>query len=110
MLPGFFDDFRKLEGAMSNASDKISEVSSTAVTDAATLGLYSQIAMLIAALLAIGAVIAIVVGARKLVVTPIVDLTNAMDKLAGGDTNVQAPHRQSRRRSRSHGGRAREIP
>ena len=36
---------------------------------------------------------AIVLGARKRVVGPIVDLTNAMDKLAAGDTSVQAPHR-----------------
>lgn len=92
MLPSFFDDFRKLEGAMSDASDKISGVSDRVVASAAALGLYSQIAMLVATLLAIGAVVAIVMGARKQIVTPIVDLTAAMDKLAGGDTSVQAPH------------------
>lgn len=92
MLPGFFDDFRKLEGAMSDASDRISEASDKVVADAAAVSLYSQIAILIASLLAIGSVIAIVLGARRQVVTPIVDLTNAMDTLAGGDTNVEAPH------------------
>ena len=92
MLPGFFAEFRELEGAMSNASDQISEVANKAVTDAGSIGLYAQIAMLIASLLAVGSVIAIVLGARKQVVKPIVDLTTAMDKLAGGDTNVQAPH------------------
>jgi methyl-accepting chemotaxis protein len=92
MLPSFFDDFRKLEGAMSDASDKISAVSDRVVASAASLGLYSQIAMLAATLLAIGAVIAIVMGARNQIVKPIVDLTAAMDKLAGGDTSVQAPH------------------
>ena len=92
MLPSFFDDFRKLEGAMSEASDKISAVSDRTVTSAASLGLYSQLAMLAATLLAIGAVVAIVMGARNQIVKPIVDLTAAMDKLAGGDTSVQAPH------------------
>lgn len=92
MLPSFFDDFRKLEGAMSDASDKISAVSDRVVADAAALGLYSEIAMLVATLLAIGAVIAIVMGARNQIVKPIVDLTAAMDKLASGDTTVQAPH------------------
>jgi len=92
MLPSFFDDFRKLEGAMSDASDKISAVSDRTVALAVSLGLYSQIAMLVATLLAIGAVIAIVMGARNQIVKPIVDLTAAMDKLAGGDTSVQAPH------------------
>ena len=92
MLPSFFDDFRKLEGAMSEASDKISAVSDRTVASAASLGLYSQLAMLAATLLAIGAVIAIVLGARNQIVKPIVDLTSAMDKLAGGDTSVQAPH------------------
>lgn len=92
MLPGFFAEFRELEGAMSNASDQISEVANKAVTDAAMVGLYSQIAMLVASLLAVGSVIAIVLGARKQVVKPIVDITGAMDKLASGDTNVQAPH------------------
>lgn len=92
MLPSFFDDFRKLEVAMSEASDKISAVSDRVVASAASLGLYSQLAMLVATLLAIGAVIAIVLGARNQIVKPIVDLTGAMDKLAGGDTTVQAPH------------------
>lgn len=92
MLPGFFADFRKLEGAMSNASDQISAVADKAVADAATLGIAAQLAMLAASLLAVASVIAIVIGARKQVVTPIVDITAAMDKLAAGDTSVQAPH------------------
>ena len=92
MLPGFFEDFRALETAMSEASDKITAVSDSEVASASALGLYAEIAMLVATLLAIGAVIAIVTGARNTIVKPIVDLTAAMDKLAGGDTNVQAPH------------------
>jgi len=93
MLPGFFDDFRALEGAMEQASDGISAVSDSAVAQASMIGTISQIAILIASLLAIGAVIAIMLGARSRVVGPIVDLTSAMDKLAAGDTSVQAPHR-----------------
>ncbi|MEY4782122.1 MAG: hypothetical protein RIR41_57 [Pseudomonadota bacterium] len=93
MLPGFFDDFRALEGAMEQASDEISALSDSAVAQASMIGTISQIAILIASLLAIGAVIAIMLGARSRVVGPIVDLTNAMDKLAAGDTSVQAPHR-----------------
>ena len=92
MLPSFFDDFRTLEDAMSDASDKISAVSDRTVANAAALGLYSELAMLLATLLAVGAVIAIVLGARSQIVKPIVDLTAAMDKLVGGDTSVQAPH------------------
>jgi methyl-accepting chemotaxis protein len=92
MLPGFFADFRKLEGAMSNASDQISAVADKAVADAGTIGIVAQLAMLAASLLAIGSVIAIVIGARKQVVAPIVDITAAMDRLAAGDTSVQAPH------------------
>ena len=92
MLPGFFDDFRALEGAMEQASDEISAVSDSTVAWATLIGTLSQLAILLASLLAIGAVIAIVLGARRRVVGPIVDLTNAMDKLAAGDTSVQAPH------------------
>ena len=92
MLPGFFDDFRTLETAMSDASDKITDVSTRAVTDAGALGFMSEIAMLVASLLAVGTVIVIVIGARRQVVKPIVDITAAMDKLAAGDTSVQAPH------------------
>ena len=92
MLPVFFDDFRTLETAMSDASDKITDVSTRAVTDARALGLMSEIAMLVASLLAVGTVIVIVIGARRQVVKPIVDITAAMDKLAAGDTSVQAPH------------------
>ncbi len=94
MLLGFFNDFRTLETAMSDASDKISGVSTRAVADAAALGLMSAIAMLAASLLAVGTVIIIVIGARRQVVKPIVDITAAMDKLAAGDTTVQAPHAQ----------------
>jgi len=93
MLPGFFDDFRALEGAMEQASDEISAVSDSTVATATLIGLISQIAILVASILAIGAVVAIMTGARSRVVGPIVDLTNAMDKLAAGDTSVQAPHR-----------------
>ncbi len=93
MLPGFFEDFRKLEDGLSAASDKISAESDATVAAAGNIGVISQIAILIASILAIGAVIAIVLGARRKIVRPIVDLTSAMDKLAAGDTSVQAPHR-----------------
>ena len=92
MLPGFFADFRTLEGAMSDASDKIAAVADVAVAEAATVGFGAQVAMLVASLLAVGSVIAIVIGARRQVVTPIVDITEAMDKLAAGDTTIKAPH------------------
>ena len=99
MLPGFFDDFRALESAMEQASDKISAVSDATVAGATLIGTLSQLAILLASLLAIGAVIAIVLGARKRVVGPIVDLTNAMDKLAAGDTSVQCRTSTARMRS-----------
>ncbi len=92
MLPGFFDDFRALEGAMEQASDEISSVSDSTVAAATVIGQISQIAILIASLLAIAAVVAIMRGARSRVVGPIVDLTSAMDRLAAGDTSVRAPH------------------
>ena len=92
MLPGFFDDFRALEGAMEQASDEISAVSDSTVAAATVIGQISQIAILIASLLAIAAVVAIMRGARSRVVGPIVDLTSAMDRLAAGDTSVRAPH------------------
>jgi len=92
MLPGFFDDFRALEGAMEQASDEISAVSDSTVAAATVIGQISQIAILIASLLAIAAVVAIMRGARSRVVGPIVDLTSAMDRLAAGDTSVRAPY------------------
>jgi methyl-accepting chemotaxis protein len=93
MLPGFLKSFGELETAMSEASDKISAASDETVSHAHSLGMMAQIAMLGSALLAVGAVIFIVLAARRRIVRPIVDLTGAMDQLAGGDTNVQAPHR-----------------
>ena len=92
MLPGFFKDFRTLEVALSDASDKITAVAAKAVDDAEAIGWMAQLAMLAATVLAIGSVVAIVIGARRQVVQPIVDITAAMDKLAAGDTTVQAPH------------------
>jgi methyl-accepting chemotaxis protein len=91
-LPGFFDAFRGLEVAMEQASDKISAVSDAQVANGAAIGLYAQIAILVASLLAIGAVIAIMVGVRRMLVVPLVDLTNAMGKLAGGDSTIEANH------------------
>ena len=92
MLPGFFKDFRTLEVALSDASDKIAAVATKAVDDAEAIGWMAQLAMLAATVLAIGSVVTIVIGARRQVVQPIVDITAAMDKLAAGDTTVQAPH------------------
>jgi methyl-accepting chemotaxis protein len=93
MLPGFFDDFRALEDAMERASDQIAAVSVSTVATATMIGTVSQIAIIIASLLAVCTVIVSILGARSRVVRPIVDLTNAMDTLAAGDTSVQAPHR-----------------
>jgi methyl-accepting chemotaxis protein len=77
---------------MEQASDEISSVSDSTVAAATVIGQISQIAILIASLLAIAAVVAIMRGARSRVVGPIVDLTSAMDRLAAGDTSVRAPH------------------
>lgn len=93
MLPGFLESFSTLETVMSEASDRIAATADEAVTQANTLGMAALIAMLVAGLVAVCTVISIVLAARRSIVRPIVDLTVAMDKLAGGDTNVQAPHR-----------------
>jgi methyl-accepting chemotaxis protein len=91
-LPSFFDAFRELEVAMEQASDKISTVSDAQVSEGATFGLYAQIAILVSSLLAIGTVIAIMIGIRHMLVRPLVDITDAMGKLASGDTTIQTRH------------------
>jgi methyl-accepting chemotaxis protein len=92
MLPGFLESFGELEGAMAEASDQITAAADRTLSNADAVGLYAKLAMAAAALLAIGSVIFIVMSARRRIIRPIVDLTGAMDKLAGGDTNVKAPH------------------
>ncbi len=94
MLPGFLESFSALETAMSEASDRIAATADETVAQANSLGMAALIAMLAAGLLAVGAVVSIVLAARRSIVRPIVDLTAAMDRLAGGDTNVEAPHRR----------------
>ncbi len=93
MLPDFLERFSELEDAMAKASDEIAAAADGTVAEANTIGTFALYAMLAAGLLAVGAVLMIMMAARRRIVRPIVDLTTAMDKLAGGDTNVQAPHR-----------------
>ncbi|WP_239590858.1 methyl-accepting chemotaxis protein [Vitreimonas flagellata] len=90
-LPGFFEQFRALEGAMEEVTNVISasaeEAKSQAERDSA-IAFWLLIATLV---FATGAVAALAIGARRYLVSPLLNLTTQMDQLAKGDNSINPP-------------------
>ncbi len=90
--PGFMEQFEALEGAMETASETIA---TSARADAESATREAAIAQgLMVAMLALGVAFAgvLIVAARRTLVTPILDVTRALERLAKGDLSVEPPH------------------
>jgi methyl-accepting chemotaxis protein len=90
--PGFMQQFEALEGAMETASETIA---TSARADAESATREAAIAQgLMVVMLALGVAFAgvLIVAARRTLVTPILDITRALERLARGDLSVEPPH------------------
>ncbi|MDB5438263.1 MAG: methyl-accepting chemotaxis protein [Caulobacteraceae bacterium] len=91
-MPGFINQFTVLEGAMSEATQKIeaaAEADAKGAKSAAAMAQMLMVAMLVAGL---AAAATLVLLARRILVQPLVDVTAAIDRLARGDLSVDPPH------------------
>ncbi|MBN8605417.1 MAG: HAMP domain-containing protein [Caulobacterales bacterium] len=87
-LPGFFEQFRSLEGAMEEVTEVISVSAEQAKLQTerdSGLAVWLTIAALV---FAAGAVAALAYGARRHLVRPLLNLTALMERLAKGDNSV----------------------
>lgn len=89
-LPDFMAQFSTLEGAMEQAGDQIGAVSEAAVKKSGSV--QETVNMLLAALFAVAAVfsVGLYLLTRKTVTKPILSLSNDMERLAGGDTDIDS--------------------
>ena len=93
LVPSFYKAFGELEVIMSTASDEIQKTSASAANFASFIGIAMLVVMALAAAASIIVVVTIIFATRKQLIFPIVDLTSAMDRVAAGDLNTEAPHR-----------------
>jgi methyl-accepting chemotaxis protein len=91
-MPGFLRQFTMLEGAMEAATGKIEASAAAKASGAKASALNAQILM--GVLMLVGVVVTglIVLAARRILVKPLVDVTQALDRLANGDLTVDPPH------------------
>ncbi|CAN7315636.1 methyl-accepting chemotaxis protein [Rhizobium sp. LjRoot254] len=89
-LPDFMAQFSNLETGMEQAGDQIGVVSENAVKQSSSV--QETVNMLLAALFAVAAVfsIGLYLLTRKTVTKPMLSLSNAMERLAGGDTDIDS--------------------
>ena len=86
--PGFMTQFTTLEGAMSEASDKIEAASTAAAARAESLALFSRILMAAALLSGIVFAGALIVLSRGSIVRPILQLAGDMRRMASGQNDI----------------------
>lgn len=91
-MPSFLAKFSALEEAMEAAAEVIEGSANQAARDAEAEARLAQMVMGTILLLAMLFASALVVVARRIVAKPVADLAEAMDRLAGGDLQVEAPH------------------
>ncbi|UPT63455.1 MAG: methyl-accepting chemotaxis protein [Hyphomonadaceae bacterium JAD_PAG50586_4] len=90
-LPGFFEQFRALETAMEDVTNVISVSAEEAKAQAegdSTLAFWLMVATL---MFSTGAVAALAFGARRYLVSPLLNLTSQMEHLAKGDNSINPP-------------------
>ena len=91
-LPSFMEQFHALEGSMETASDAIEAHSKQVAASAATMGLIAMIILAITLIAGMAAAWLLAQAARRLLVTPLLDLAGTMRALDGGDLSVKVPH------------------
>jgi methyl-accepting chemotaxis protein len=87
-LPEFIAQFESLEGAMETAADEIAGLAQAQAAAATRDSGLAQTLMILAMVLLGLVLVAVVIGARRMVVAPLRTLTEGMRKLEGGDTNA----------------------
>jgi methyl-accepting chemotaxis protein len=87
-MPGFMKQFTTLEGAMSDASDKIEAASKTAAAKAKSVALFSEILMAVAVLAGIVFASILIVMSRAAIVRPVLQLAADMRRLASGQNDI----------------------
>ena len=87
-MPGFMKQFTTLEGAMSEASDKIEAASSAAAARAKSVALFSEILMASAVLAGIVFAGILIVISRAAIVRPVLNLAGDMRRLAAGQNDI----------------------
>jgi methyl-accepting chemotaxis protein len=91
-MPSFLAKFSALEEAMEAAAEVIEASANQAARDAEVEARLAKMVMGAILLLAMLFASALIVVARRIVAKPVADLAEAMDRLAGGDLEVEAPH------------------
>jgi methyl-accepting chemotaxis protein len=87
-MPGFMTQFTALEGAMSEASNKIEATSIAAADRAQSLAQFSRILMAAALLSGIVFAAILIVLSRSAIVRPILQLAGDMRRLASGQNDI----------------------
>ena len=90
-LPKFVAKFHELEGLMSNASDKIEARVAAETKKANAIAATAQTIMITALVISLAGVGLMLMAATKVLVAPLVRLTEVMTRLASGDANVKIP-------------------
>ncbi len=90
-LPGFFEQFRALEGAMEQVTEVITASAAETKQRAESGSALAFWLMVSTLLFATGAVAALAFGARRYLVNPLLNLTTQMDRLAKGDNSIDPP-------------------
>jgi methyl-accepting chemotaxis protein len=94
-LPGFAAQFSTLEGKMEEASTKIEAAAVRDSKAAKSMSLLGQIVMGALLLAAAAFAVALIVAAKRGLVSPLVDITHALRRLAAGDLSVVLPKKTS---------------
>ena len=87
-MPGFMKQFSTLEGAMSEASDKIEAASNAAAARAKSVALFSEILMTVAVLAGVVFAGILIVISRAAIVRPVLNLAGDMRRLAAGQNDI----------------------
>jgi methyl-accepting chemotaxis protein len=87
-MPGFMKQFTTLEGAMSDASDRIEAASTAAAARAESVALFSEILMTAAVVAGVIFAGILIVISRAAIVRPVLNLANDMRRLAAGQNDI----------------------
>jgi methyl-accepting chemotaxis protein len=91
-LSDFMAQFRTLEGSMESASEAIEAHAKQVAASAATMGTIAMVILAITLLAGMAAAWLLAQAARRLLVTPLLDMAGTMRALDAGDLSVTVPH------------------
>ncbi|MBR7621004.1 HAMP domain-containing protein [Phenylobacterium sp. 20VBR1] len=95
-LGDFQQQFGVLEVAMAKAGDKIEANATSSAASAVAADRIAEILMVCVLAIMVAFSIALIVISRRTLVTPIIDVTGALERLSQGDLTVVPPHSERR--------------